>query len=125
MKRRLIVTGGSGYIGQRLVAMARAQGREVIELSRHGGNGKLAWNLGEALPHLPSCDEETALIHLAQDWKNQGNSSEEGALNIRGTETLYNRHARQAFRNLFSFLHSRRARTHRTFTAASNGEPSK
>jgi len=62
---RVTVTGGSGLIGSRLVALLRARGDEVTVLGRSGTDGAPAWDpLAAPAPAaaLEGCD---AVIHLA------------------------------------------------------------
>ena len=61
----IIVTGGTGYIGARLVATARAQGRTVTLLGRRPGPDGAAWTLGDPLPAGVRVAGNTALVHLA------------------------------------------------------------
>jgi nucleoside-diphosphate-sugar epimerase len=97
MISHIVLTGGSGYIGERLALAARARGHAVTILSRnplHVGEGVrvLDWSLGETLPPgaivagMPS--ERQALIHLAHDWTETAPGPDEGAVNIAGTRTL-------------------------------------
>ena len=88
--QHLIVTGGNGYIGQRLVEMALAAGRKVTLLGRRPGPAltrHIAWTLGEAFPpealDPALAPEQQALVHLAHDW--QGGE----AVNVDGTMTLF------------------------------------
>lgn len=65
---KLAVTGATGYIGQRLVALARSEGHEVLALTRPGpSRPSLAWmpfDLSQPrCPELP-CDIDV-LVHLA------------------------------------------------------------
>ena len=65
--RRVLVTGGTGFIGRHVVDELIAAGHEVISLSR--GPAPLGWpiehvmaDVGLGLPQLPRCD---AVAHLA------------------------------------------------------------
>jgi uncharacterized protein YbjT (DUF2867 family) len=42
--RRVFVTGGTGYIGTRLIPALHAQGHTVVALAREQSRGKLPWN---------------------------------------------------------------------------------
>lgn len=83
--QHIIVTGGTGYIGERLVEQALAQGRRVTLLGRRpgmAGTDHVAWSIGDPFPdHIP-VDEHTALIHLAHGWQ-------AGQDNVAGTQTLF------------------------------------
>jgi len=82
----LIVTGGGGYIGSRLIEFALAQGRTVTMLGRGAAPGDSAhvqWTLGDPLPAGLPLSEGTALVHLAHDWR----AGVEG--NVAGTATLF------------------------------------
>jgi NADH dehydrogenase len=95
----VIVTGGTGYIGQRFVKAALISGCKVTLLGRgreffaHPNLKYVAWSLGESLP-ATAVDSDIdpsaqALIHLAHDWKNQpGAKQTEAGLNIDGTRAL-------------------------------------
>jgi hypothetical protein len=62
---RVTVTGGSGLIGRRLVALLRARGDEVTVLSRSGTDGAPAWApLAGAAP-AAALEGRDAVIHLA------------------------------------------------------------
>ena len=82
----LIVTGGTGYIGARLVDMARAEGRKVTVLARRNAG----WKLGDPIP--PGVFDPTAsaqaVIHLAHDWTNIGGEDAKTNLNRTGTRVL-------------------------------------
>jgi nucleoside-diphosphate-sugar epimerase len=87
---KLLITGASGYIGQRLAEMARARGHQVMVLGRSPLKGFdfTAWRLGEQIAS-ETLAGAGALIHLAHDWTaDTGNGDANGA----ATEAL----ARQA-----------------------------
>jgi nucleoside-diphosphate-sugar epimerase len=91
---QIIVTGGRGYIGRRLVAAALAQGRRVTMLSRDAaglppGVRHVQWSLPEPFP-AQALDPSTppgaqALIHLAHDWRTLGPDDD---LNVTGSRAL-------------------------------------
>ncbi len=67
---RLVITGASGYIGSRLLELARAQGCEVLVLgSRPSGSAieAVPWRLGE-VPSRNALAGATAIIHLGHSW---------------------------------------------------------
>jgi len=71
----LIVTGGTGYIGSRLVDLACAQGRQVTVLGRRPASTvsrHVQWSLGDRFPedalHPDLPPERQAIIHLAHAW---------------------------------------------------------
>jgi nucleoside-diphosphate-sugar epimerase len=117
--RHIIVTGGTGYIGSRLVEMAVASGCNITVLGRHplrrrGIARSIQWTLGEPLPataidaEIPA--DAQALLHLAHDWKNTPSSEyPEGGLNIAGSLTLL-RCARAFGLRRFVFVSSQSAR---------------
>lgn len=78
----LIVTGGTGYIGARLVERARAEGRRVTLIGRSPACDS-PWTLGDPLPPGIAMSRATALIHLAHDWR----AGEQG--NVAATERLF------------------------------------
>jgi nucleoside-diphosphate-sugar epimerase len=68
---RLIVTGASGYIGQRLCELAADRGWEVVVLGTAPSTGKIArsfdWRLGDYVPSA-AFEGVTAVVHLAHSW---------------------------------------------------------
>ena len=62
---RVTVTGGSGLIGARLVALLRARGDEVTVLSRSGADGAPAWDPLAAPAPARALEGRDAVIHLA------------------------------------------------------------
>jgi nucleoside-diphosphate-sugar epimerase len=92
--QHLIVTGANGYIGQRLVELARHSDRRVTVLVRGAPScpGAIAWELGDGLPDaavdrkLPASAQ--AIVHLAHDWRNTGGENAEANLNRTGTKRL-------------------------------------
>ncbi len=117
--RHLIVTGGTGYIGARLVDLARAKGLGVTLLTRSDaapmpGLRIVSWSLGEPLPedalHLDLPPGAQALIHLAHDWTNaETGAAEDGGLNLLGTRRLL-RSARERGLGRLVFVSSQSAR---------------
>ena len=87
---KLLITGASGYIGQRLAEMAQARGHQVVALGRAPLEGFdfAAWRLGEGVPG-DALAGAGALIHLAHDWSTDTRA---GDANGAATEKL----ARQA-----------------------------
>src|ERR1700681_977247 len=62
---RVTVTGGSGLIGGRLVALLRARGDEVTVLGRSGSAGVAAWDPLAAPAPAAALEGRDAVIHLA------------------------------------------------------------
>jgi uncharacterized protein YbjT (DUF2867 family) len=75
LKHRVFVTGGTGYIGKRLIPMLAARGHEVTALVRAGSARKLPPGctpvVGDALDsatysrHIGSCDTFVQLVGVA------------------------------------------------------------
>jgi uncharacterized protein YbjT (DUF2867 family) len=73
--RRIFITGGTGYMGSRLIPLLAARGHEVVALVRPGSEDKLPVActpvLGDALDgasyeqHLPGCDTFVQLVGVA------------------------------------------------------------
>jgi nucleoside-diphosphate-sugar epimerase len=68
---KLVLTGASGYIGDRLCEMARADGHQIVVLGRHAppvGSIFFSWALGDEAP-LAALRGANAVIHLAHSWQ--------------------------------------------------------
>src|SRR5690348_1140841 len=66
---RLVLTGASGYIGERLYEMASAGGHQLVILGRRpvGEAIFFPWMLGDPAPPGALADAD-AVIHLAHSW---------------------------------------------------------
>ncbi|CAN7732631.1 NAD-dependent epimerase/dehydratase family protein [Rhizobium leguminosarum] len=84
MAPRLIITGSTGYIGARLVAMARERGFDVVELGRRPG---AAWRIGDE-PAASDLEGADGIVHLAHSWATSPEAAEEENVNISGTLKL-------------------------------------
>lgn len=68
MTMKLLITGATGYIGQRLTSLAAADGHEVICATRQPCPATYTWLAYDLLGPAPDCPTGThALIHLAAD----------------------------------------------------------
>jgi len=61
MKQKIVLAGGTGFIGRFLEAQFRHMGHDVIIISRH--KGKVCWDDPEAL--LSALEDSSMLINLA------------------------------------------------------------
>ena len=72
----LIITGGTSYIGRRLVQMALRQGHGVTLLGTDrpipGMQAAVPWRLGEPIPERARSPPADAVIHLAHIWHATG-----------------------------------------------------
>ncbi|MBY4610603.1 NAD(P)-dependent oxidoreductase [Rhizobium sp. 9T] len=84
MAPRLIITGSTGYIGARLVAIARERGFDVVELGRRPG---AVWRIGDE-PAASDLEGAVGLVHLAHSWAIPPEAAEEENVNISGTLKL-------------------------------------
>ncbi len=84
---RLLITGASGYIGKRLVAMARSEGHAVATLGRTAVPDAdfFPWSPGEVAPSAALTGAD-AVIHLAHSWRADSNNN--ANLNIAAGERL-------------------------------------
>jgi nucleoside-diphosphate-sugar epimerase len=90
--QRLMVTGASGYIGQRLCAVAAVRGWEIVVLGTAPSTGKIGrrfdWRLGEAVPSA-AFEGVAAVVHLAHSWNSDAEQRASSAnINLAGAEEL-------------------------------------
>ncbi len=88
---RVLLTGGTGYVGRFIAEDLRAAGHEVVVLGR--GPDAHPWSLAEMAPRLPAAD---ALVHAALDHAPgafRGGEGDDPArfvrLNVGGTAALF------------------------------------
>lgn len=62
---RILVSGGTGFMGQAVCDSFRVQGHEVTLLSRNGGPGRLHWNPAQGTMEKKDFSEYEVVIHLA------------------------------------------------------------
>jgi nucleoside-diphosphate-sugar epimerase len=106
----IILTGGTGYIGRRVLQMALRQGHCVTLLGTDDARGAeraIAWRLGEAVPEAVWSRSADAVIHLAHVWHAQEPEADD--INVRGTAALL-QGARRAGVSCFVFASSLSAR---------------
>jgi nucleoside-diphosphate-sugar epimerase len=94
---RLLLTGASGYLGQRLCTRAAERGWDVVVLGTAPVGATIArrfdWRLAEDAPAAAFAGV-TAVVHLAHSWSSDGESRAPSSnLNLVGSERL----ARAAF----------------------------
>ena len=80
---RILITGATGLVGSALTEAARAQGHEVLQLSRRTAPGVITWN-----PERQELSRETlegldAVVHLAGDNVGEGRWTTEKKRRIR------------------------------------------
>jgi len=63
--RKVIVAGGSGFLGHALVEALRATGYEPTVLTRRGGNGSVQWDARTVGPWAQELEGAEAVINLA------------------------------------------------------------
>jgi nucleoside-diphosphate-sugar epimerase len=86
---RLILTGASGYIGERLVELALERGYEVVVLgSAPSGARVFPWRLGEE-PPLEVFHGATAVVHLGHSWISDSKAGDSATnINLAGSKKL-------------------------------------
>lgn len=62
---RLVVAGGTGFVGAALARLAAERGHEVSVLSRHPGPGRLVWDAASSGPWQKALDGADAVVNLA------------------------------------------------------------
>jgi NADH dehydrogenase len=79
---KLLITGATGYIGQRLSTLAAASGHEVICATRQPGPAAYAWLPYDLRGPVPECPVGTqALIHLAADTSTAADTDPDAEIN--------------------------------------------
>ena len=89
---RLIVTGATGYIGQRLCELAADRGWEIVVLGTAPSTGRIersfVWRLGDDVPST-AFEGVTAVVHLAHSWNSDVEHRASSAnINLSGAEKL-------------------------------------
>jgi nucleoside-diphosphate-sugar epimerase len=89
---RLLLTGASGYIGQRLSKRAAERGWEIVVLGSAPADGTIGsrsdWRLGDDAPAAAFAGV-TAVVHLAHSWSSDGEPRAPSSnLNLVGSERL-------------------------------------
>lgn len=111
---RIAITGARGFIGQRLVALLRHQGHDVVALGRDPtmAGGVRPWQLGQELPG--DCSAADAVVHLATAALHHTVSAQIAAeLDVEGSRLLIEqlrRWRRDGRPRRFIFLSSQSAR---------------
>jgi nucleoside-diphosphate-sugar epimerase len=96
---RVFVTGGSGFIGKRLVRKLLGEGHEVVCLSRSGETSALLADMGAEVLSGDLTDSEsvaasvrealpTHVAHLAAEIATSRNEDRIEEVNVRGTQAL-------------------------------------
>lgn len=86
----LLITGGTGYIGQRVAELAHKRGWQVTLLGARRpvpGMRIILWRLGETVPAAAWETPVDAVIHLAHCWQNTG--TEASDVNFPGSGRLF------------------------------------
>lgn len=84
---KLVITGATGYIGQRLSALAAARGHEVICATREPCPAAYAWLPYDLRDPAPNCPADAqALIHLAAHTSNAVHNDADGE--VRAAQAL-------------------------------------
>ncbi|MFL7961694.1 NAD-dependent epimerase/dehydratase family protein [Pseudomonas kielensis] len=79
---KLLITGATGYIGQRVSTLAAARGHEVVCATRQPGPASSAWLPYDLRGPAPACPAGIqALIHLAADTSTGTDASADNEIN--------------------------------------------
>ncbi len=62
---KILVTGGTGFIGQALIPLLKTQGHAVYVLSRKAGDGRIVWNPARGELDGDTLEGFDAVVHLA------------------------------------------------------------
>src|SRR5947207_1774299 len=65
MPMRIVVAGGTGFVGRALRARAEGEGHEVVSLSRRPGPGSVVWDAASSGPWQRALDGADAVVNLA------------------------------------------------------------
>ncbi|VVP80208.1 hypothetical protein PS938_00607 [Pseudomonas fluorescens] len=75
---KLLITGATGYIGERLTSLSLNDGYEVISATRKPCRPDCTWLAYDLRGPVPKCPEgTTALIHLAADTSKSAHTNEQ------------------------------------------------
>ncbi len=86
---RIIITGGTGYLGDRVVQIALRQGHRVTLLGADhsmGAQRAVPWRLADPVPETLWSEPADAIIHLAHLWHAPGPEADD--VNVSGTAAL-------------------------------------
>lgn len=100
IKRRCLITGGSGYVGSRIKTQLEANGWHVTELSRNPASsaGAIRYQLGDVIAP-ETLTGFSALVHCAYDFR-QISWKDISAVNVRGSEVLLKTASKAGVRKL-------------------------
>ena len=104
MKKKILITGGTGLIGTALKEKAISQDWEVTLLSRQPGPGRITWNPEKGTIDLPYKMHFDAIINLA------GTSLSQGRWNEKRKKEIYDSRIKSC-RTLESYLYDGRLST--------------